>query len=526
MIRISRFELKILTAIVAVAVVPLLGTLILGQEVLREAYQVGINRQVRGELEKGLELYRSYFIALRKSDESTTYAVVNDWLLSRALKQKDTSLLHRRIQRLIDQNERIARIIVQDSAGHLLAISRNADRLNPQKMRLLDFHRSKRVDKNTYSVTVTFATRSDPFNDFQTAGELFKVYSRLQEGTFYVSGVFGVVYIVFMLSVIIFALAVGIVMSRRVTHRVAVLAAATSRVGAGDLTVEVPSDTKDEIGELTSAFNNMVRDIRQSRDRIEYLQRIGAWQEFARRLAHEIKNPLTPIQLAVQEIHRSYSGDDDHYRYKLSETLSIVEEEVAVLRRLVGEFSEFAKLPDVRLAPYELNEFVQDASRSYGFIEDSSFESDSNVPIDIRWELSDLPIPVKIDSMMLKRCIDNLLLNAKHAVLQNGRHKKSYPNDLDAENNHNHTNGIIRIRTRIHNNRAVIDIEDNGPGIPKEQRNLVFSPYYTTKKDGTGLGLAIVKKVVLEHSGEVVCTESSLGGVSFQIHLPISSGPE
>jgi HAMP domain-containing protein len=148
---------------------------------------------------------------------------------------------------------------------------------------------------------------------------------------------------------ILAAIGVGTLMARSVSQRIARLAEATQRVGAGDLDIRVPERGSDEIADLARAFNRMLSEVETSRARVEYLRRIGAWQEMARRLAHEIKNPLTPIQLAVQEIHRRYSGADGTYRKLLDSTLEMVEDEVGTLRRLVTEFSGFARLPQAEL---------------------------------------------------------------------------------------------------------------------------------------------------------------------------------
>ena len=121
----------------------------------------------------------------------------------------------------------------------------------------------------------------------------------------------------------------------------------------------------------------------------------------------------------------------------------------------------------------------------------------------VQWRPSEVPLPVRIDVMMLKRCLDNLVRNAIQALRD------------DPEG------GKVEVRSALRDGRAVIEVADSGPGIPPDTRQFVFDPYYTTKSDGTGLGLAIVKKVVLEHGGEITCKDSNMGGVSFMISLPV-----
>jgi HAMP domain-containing protein len=321
----SRFERRILVAIAAVAIVPLLGALLLGQRALRETYEVGVNPRVRGELVAGLELYRSYFAVLRRSADETADAIASDFALVEAVRAGDAAQATQRLQALLDRYDSAAGARVFDAEGGWFAGAERGDRAGAS-MRVLELERLLPGPPPASRVVVTVTTEAAPFLAYQRAGELVEEYSRLQTSSELVSAFYLVVYMGFLLSVIVAALAVGVALSRRVTRRVAVLAEATTRVGAGDLSVRVPSDESDEVGELTKAFNAMVQDLQESRGRIDYLQRIGAWQDFARRLAHEIKNPLTPIQLAVQEVHRSYRGDDAAYRARLEDALHIVEE--------------------------------------------------------------------------------------------------------------------------------------------------------------------------------------------------------
>jgi signal transduction histidine kinase len=495
----SRFERRILVAIAAVAIVPLLGALLLGQRALRETYEVGVNPRVRGELVAGLELYRSYFAVLRRSADETADAIASDFALVEAVRAGDAAQATQRLQALLDRYDSAAGARVFDAEGGWFAGAERGDRAGAS-MRVLELERLLPGPPPASRVVVTVTTEAAPFLAYQRAGELVEEYSRLQTSSELVSAFYLVVYMGFLLSVIVAALAVGVALSRRVTRRVAVLAEATTRVGAGDLSVRVPSDESDEVGELTKAFNAMVQDLQESRGRIDYLQRIGAWQDFARRLAHEIKNPLTPIQLAVQEVHRSYRGDDAAYRARLEDALHIVEEEVATLRRLVGEFSAFAKLPQASLERADLSEFVREIARSLATIPE---ELDAAGKVRVESSASD-KLPVRIDAMMLKRAVDNLVRNSVQAITA-----------------HTTTGGLVRVRARADGAFARLDVEDNGPGIPPEQRERVFDPYFTTKAEGTGLGLAIAKKVALEHGGEIACTESELGGAAFVIRLPL-----
>jgi nitrogen fixation/metabolism regulation signal transduction histidine kinase len=248
----------------------------------------------------------------------------------------------------------------------------------------------------------------------------------------------------------------------------------------------------------------MVGEIEASRARIEYLQRMGAWQEMARRLAHEIKNPLTPIQLAVQEVHRRYEGEDGHYRKLLDSTLEIVEDEVGTLRRLVSEFSDFARLPRAKLEESDLLEFL-------GEQQDRLLVDTEALPsggVDLAIEADPGPALVYLDRQMLRRALVNLVRNALQAGAAAGK-------------------AVTQVKVLLHRDGDfwVVDIDDDGPGIPKPMRESVFDPYVTTKTDGTGLGLAIAKKIVVEHAGTIEALDSPAGGARLRVRLPAAGTP-
>ncbi len=343
---------------------------------------------------------------------------------------------------------------------------------------------------------------------------------------------------------IVFAAAVGYAFSRSVSRRVLRVADAAGRVAAGDLAVRVPEEGKDEIGDLAVSFNRMLGDLERSRARIEYLQRIGAWQDMARRLAHEIKNPLTPIQLAVEECHHQYHGDDAHMRKLLDTTLEIVTEEVGTLRRLVTEFSDFARLPHARLEEADLATLLADARPALERLGRGTEEADllrltpsGGHPIPVRVTVkvaivragasvggvgsvgrgsagsegvaTTEPMVVAVDKQMLRKSLDNLVRNAVQAIRAAGRGFR-----------------VVVQATELDAGRVAIDVEDDGPGVPEQVRPRVFDPYFTTRTEGTGLGLAIVKKIVIEHGGTITCDVAGLGGARFRIILPSSDSAE
>jgi len=301
------------------------------------------------------------------------------------------------------------------------------------------------------------------------------------------------------------AVGVGSAVARGIVVHVRRLDAATRRVAAGDLAVRVPETGPTELAGLARAFNRMLDEVAASRARIEYLQRVAAWQEMARRLAHEIKNPLTPIQLAVQEVHRRYAGDDAGYRGLLRETLEMVEAEVRTLHRLVTEFSDFARLPHPALREGDLGVFVREQQERLQRIAAGGEEAAAATRITVAVEVPESPARTSFDAEMLGRVLINLVVNARQAMELDGRERG-------------------RIHLTLHRNldHHQLDVDDDGPGIPEELRDTVFDPYVTTKTAGTGLGLAIVKKIVVEHGGSIVILTSPAGGARVRLRFPVA----
>ena len=350
-------------------------------------------------------------------------------------------------------------------------------------------------------------------SELTKAGEVHEMYTHLSNDQPRVYRGYYLVFALLLGITVVLTVVVGFLLARPFTRRIQQLAGAIDEVAAGNLDVRVPVVGADELTDLATVFNRMLTDMQQSRARIEYLQRIGAWQEMAQRLAHEIKNPLTPIQLAVQECHRKYAGEDPRFRALLDTTLEIVEEEVGTLRRLVGNFSSFARLPHAELKDASLREFLRECSETLGHLgtplaEEGAEDMFVSSDVTIRWEVPHEDIEVAIDRQMMRRVLVNLVRNAVQAI----RGAK-----LDGE-----ARGRVVVRAEKRADGVDLRVEDDGPGVPDVSRERVFDPYFTTKAEGTGLGLAIVKKIVVEHNGTISVRRSeALGGAAFVVSLPL-----
>jgi nitrogen fixation/metabolism regulation signal transduction histidine kinase len=375
-----------------------------------------------------------------------------------------------------------------------------------------------------------FAVSSKRLDELESAAEVVKIYHQIEASRSEVYEGYLNVFAALLGVTLVLTVPLGIFLARGITRRIKRLSAALNLVADGDLSVRVPVTGSDELTDLAETFNRMIGEMAQSRERIEFLQRIGAWQDMAQRLAHEIKNPLTPIQLAVQECHRKYGGEDGRYRALLDTTLEIVEEEVGTLRRLVGSFSSFARLPHAELQEENLSDFLRDCENQLRHLEDPSLstreqgqETDAepigSQNVEIRWEVPKETIKVAIDRQMLRRVIINLVRNAVQAIRD--QHARGSRPDATTTLPSGEVLGRVVVSAVREGDGARIEVEDDGPGIAAPMRARIFDPYFTTKADGTGLGLAIVKKVVVEHGGEIDADRSArLGGARFVLHLP------
>ena len=285
----------------------------------------------------------------------------------------------------------------------------------------------------------------------------------------------------------------AVLAARRLTRRVNTLVLAARDVSAGRVETRVALPGRDEMAELGEAFNTMLDDLDATRRQVEYLQRIGMWQEVARRLAHEIKNPLTPIQLAVQHCVSQYSGADDRYKKLLTDTGEIVTEEIEGLRRLVDTFRTLGQLPKVESVPLGLGDVVEDLKNDPGIAPRLALEPPAT------------PVNVRGDKLLLKRVLVNLVENAIHAGEEAGS-----------------AGDVVVSWGPAGKEMVAVTVDDHGKGVAPGDRDRIFEPYVTTKTTGTGLGLAIAKKIALEHGGDLSISETRAptGGARFVLTLP------
>ncbi len=283
--------------------------------------------------------------------------------------------------------------------------------------------------------------------------------------------------------------------SSRVTRPVERLAEAAQEVAAGNWNTRVPVDSSDELGALAESFNRMTGELLKQREHLLQAERVAAWRELARRLAHELKNPLFPLQLTVENLVRARQQSPEQFDEVFRESSSTLLAEIANLKTIISRFSEFSRMPQPQLQRVQVNEIVQNVAR----LLQAQLQSPEHPPIECRLELAEARQPIAADPELLHRAFSNLALNAIDAM----------PNG-----------GTLTLRTRYGGDRVVVEIADTGTGLSAEECERLFTPYYTSKAHGTGLGLAIVQSIVSDHGGRITVHSEPGRGTTFMIELP------
>ena len=277
----------------------------------------------------------------------------------------------------------------------------------------------------------------------------------------------------------------------RITRPVQQLAESAGRVAAGNWGATVEVASRDEIGQLAAAFNRMTHELVEQRDRLVQAERVAAWRELARRLAHELKNPLFPLQITVENMQRARETFPEQFDEVFREGTSTLLAELANLKQIIGRFSDFAKMPAPEMQSVNLNDLVTETMRL--------FEAQlAKAGISASVHLDPALRPVQVDSEQMTRVLRNLVLNAVDAMPDGG---------------------TLTVRTAALAAGVRLEVSDTGQGLTPEECERLFTPYYTTKTHGTGLGLAIVQSVVSDHKGRISVESEKGNGTMFRIDL-------
>ena len=303
-------------------------------------------------------------------------------------------------------------------------------------------------------------------------------------------------YIVFFLPTLLMTAIIAISFTRQITHPIVELTEAIQHVAEGDFSIHILTRRNDELGMLIRSFNTMVKDLEKSRAALVKNEKISIWQNMAQQLAHEIKNPLTPIKLSAERVLRRWRSDPETIGEILESSMMAIIQETEGLSALLDEFRTLSKPMQPSNSLTDFRQFLEETIIAYS----SSYPK---VKLDIDHVQKE--ILIKIDKNRLSQIMTNLIINA-----------------IAAMNNE----GLIEIRTDLVKKQEAcycrISIKDSGKGINQQDGQLIFTPYFTTKDSGTGLGLPIVERIVSDHGGTIWFDSAENMGATFYIDLPAS----
>jgi two-component system, NtrC family, nitrogen regulation sensor histidine kinase NtrY len=296
-------------------------------------------------------------------------------------------------------------------------------------------------------------------------------------------------------AALLVGLLISLWVSSRITKPLEELAEGAREVTLGRWDTVIDLRGGDEIGQLAGAFNEMTQTLGAQREQLVQTERVAAWRELARRLAHELRNPLFPLQITVENLQRARQLDAQQFLEVFTESTATLKAELANLNTIVGRFSDFSKMPAPHFARVNINEALRNAVRLF----EPQFTAVGKPPIVPEYFLTE-PLPeIDADADLLHRAFQNLVLNALDAMP---------------------AGGTLTMRTTEHEGNVRIEVSDTGKGLTPEECSRLFTPYYTTKVQGTGLGLAIIQSVISDHHGTISVSSDEGRGTTFRIELP------
>ena len=394
-------------------------------------------------------------------------------------------------------------INMYDNDGYLLGTSRPkvfnigllSEQMNPTALKYMNYNQKSQFvqaesigDLNYSSAYLPFYNNNGDqlgFINLQHFGQQREFENQIQK------------FLVAIINVFILLLAISIVLaifiSTWLTSPLRILQESFARVKFGKHNVQIEYDKEDEIGALVKEYNKKLLELEFAAEQVAKSERESAWREMAKQVAHEIKNPLTPMKLSVQQMLRTHDPEDPKSGDKLKKVANSIVEQIDALTNIANEFSSFAKMPNPREERLDFVALVRGVSEVFRTAEG----------VDIKVNCTQDEVFVKADKDQFVRIFNNVIKNAIQAI----------PDDRE---------GLIVIEIFTEKSKVHCTITDNGVGIDPSKEGKIFVPYFTTKSNGTGLGLAMVKQIIENHHGTIDFTTVKDEGTTFEIIIPQS----
>ena len=298
------------------------------------------------------------------------------------------------------------------------------------------------------------------------------------------------------LNAFIFLIAgiVALFITNRITNSFSLIGEKMKDINLGKINEAIEWSRNDEIGSLVKEYNKMLSKLDESASALAKTEREGAWKEMAKQVAHEIKNPLTPMKLSMQFLQRAIENNAPDVKQLTATVANTMVEQIDHLSNIASEFSQFANIENANKEMLDINEALQSIKQLYS----------GNDKIVMQWKLADQPVIIYADKTHVNRLFTNLIQNALQSVPEN-------------------ETPIVQIEETLADGQVLIKIKDNGEGIPENIRSKIFTPNFTTKTSGTGLGLAMCKRIVEQMNGDIWFETSTEHGTAFFIRLPLTN---
>jgi two-component system, NtrC family, nitrogen regulation sensor histidine kinase NtrY len=464
-------------------------------------FNVGLQKyfdnKIKNVVNNSSEIAKNYLEETKNTIESDILLMVLDINNQSALyyenpKQFLNVLISQRLLRRLDEvylldsssNVIMSNVIDQDSNFIPPPDEAFIKSLNGRPVRITDSlkNRTSALVKltnfiDTYLYIVKFM---DPkvINYLKETGEAVDFYYSIQDSKTGIKITFAIIYLLVVSLFLFLSIIISINFASRLTRPIINLIQASEKISSGDLESKVPQiKTDKEFNKLNENFNSMIEKLKQQQDKLLISERHLAWESVARKLAHEIKNPLTPIQLSIDAIREKYLNSVPNEKENFSNYLNTIVKQIKDIEFLLDEFSDFARMPKPKFKKMNLNQVISRSLKLYEL-------SEKNIEFSFKENISN---EIEGDEEQLNRVFINLIKNSIESIQE----KKIKNVDFK---------GKIEVAIQHLNDYIYVTIIDNGVGLDQVDKTKMLTPYFTTKKKGTGLGLAIVTKIITDHN--------------------------
>ncbi len=513
----SETSLRYITFFSATTLLPSAIIAIFSLILFNVALQNYFDKKIKTAVNNSAEVARNYVSQARDSIEADILLMVIDINAQSPLFYENprkflnviaTQRLLRRLDEvhLLDSSGNIIMSNIIDANVNFVPPSEEAFErsLNGKPVRIVDSKTNRtsalaKLDNfiDTYLYIVKFM---DPrlISYLQETSEAVSFYYRVQESKTGIKITFAIIYLLIVSLLLFLSIVISINFASRLTLPIVNLIGASEKISSGDLNAKVPDvDTDREFKKLNENFNSMIEKLKKQQNTLLMIERHSAWENVARKLAHEIKNPLTPIQLSIDRIREKYLNKLDNKEKDFSNYLDTITKQIKDIEHLLNEFSDFARMPKPILKKINLNKAI---SRSI----DLHKMSEKNIKFS--FTKKEKSYEIMGDEEQLNRVFINLIKNSIESI-----HEKKMKN-VDFK-------GKINVDIKDDSDYIYVTVVDNGVGFERIDKDKMITPYFTTKKKGTGLGLAIVTKVINEHNSNI-SFNSIKDGAKIEIIIP------